>query len=268
MFEKTLIPVSYGERPEELKKIGKILKNLGSNSICLFHVTEAGSFFRGSDISWLMILKEALEELGLAVEVKMGADHIASAIVEASLHEGVDEIYMKTKRRWQIGTMLLGSISRDLLRLSDIPVFVHKVRPRLPDEGSMLTREDLIILYATDFGEASTRPIPYLMEFQGGWCHILHVRGRMADPFAEEIEKRRLHEKLTAVEEELRPYYGRVTSEEVIGDPSSQVLRISDQINADVIVLGRKKAAFFSASMGETAERIVTSSKASIFLVP
>jgi len=268
MFEKTLIPVSYGERPEELRKIGKILMSLGSKSICLYHVIEAGSLFRGSDISWLTILQEILKELGLEVEVRLGSDHIASAIAEAALQEGVDEIYMRTKRHWHLRTVLLGSVSRDILRLSDVPVLVHKVRPKLPDVGGVITRDDLIILYATDFAEASVRPIPYLMDFKGAWCHILHVRGRMADPFAEEIEKRRLQEKLMALEVELRPYYGRVTSEQKIGDPASGVLHVSDQISADIIVLGRKKPAFFSAPMGETAERIVTSSRASIFLVP
>src|SRR5690554_3973337 len=112
MFEKTLIPVAYGERPEEVRKAGKILKTLGANSVCLYHVNEPGSFFRGADLSWLTLLSEALEETGLVVEVKTGEGHIASAIAETALLEGADGIYMKAKRRWHIETMLLGSVSR------------------------------------------------------------------------------------------------------------------------------------------------------------
>ncbi|HIJ06404.1 MAG: UspA domain protein [Methanomicrobiales archaeon 53_19] len=269
MFEKTLIPVAHGETSEELRKIGRILKSLGSESICLFHVSDADSFFNGSDMSWLLLLKEAIEELGLSVDVRTGSDHIASSIAEAALREGVDEIYLKAKRHWQLRTILLGSVSRDLLRLADTPVFVHKIRPLLPKEKEgTITRDDLIILYATDFDKASNRPLPYVMQFQGSWCHILHVRGRRADPRSEKRKSSRVKEKLTSLEEELRPYYGRVTSEERIGNPANEVLFVSDQIHADVIVLGRSRPAFLSSPMGDTAEQIVTGSKASIFLVP
>ncbi|HDR72995.1 MAG TPA: universal stress protein, partial [Methanoculleus sp.] len=108
MFEKTLVPVASGERPGELRKIGSILKSLGSGSVCLFHVNEAVSFFRGSDLSWLGPLAQALEDAGLSVEMKTGTGHIASAIAEAALMEGVDAVYMKAKRRWHLETMLLG----------------------------------------------------------------------------------------------------------------------------------------------------------------
>ncbi|MDN5340649.1 MAG: hypothetical protein PWQ30_1758 [Euryarchaeota archaeon] len=268
MFEKTLIPVAYGERPEEVRKAGTILKTLGANSVCLYHVNEPGSFFRGADLSWLTLLSEALEETGLVVEVKTGEGHIASAIAETALLEGVDGIYMKAKRRWHIETMLLGSVSRDLLRLADVPVFVHKVRPRLPDDGADPAQSDLNVLYATDLDEASARTLPYVMEFAGAWCHVLHVRGRMADPLAERVRREAVERELGTVAEELRPYFGRVTVEQQIGDPAAQVLYVSDQIEADVVVLGRKSAAFLSAPMGYTAERIVTGSRASIFLVP
>ncbi|WP_292519130.1 universal stress protein [Methanoculleus sp.] len=268
MLEKTLIPVAYKERPEELRKVGRMLKTLGANSVCLYHVNEPGSFFRGADLSWLTLLSEALEEAGLIVEVKTGEGHIASAIAEAALLEGADGIYMKAKRRWHIETMLLGSVSRDLLRLADVPVLVHKVRPRLPDDGTEPDQSDLNILYATDLDEASARPLPYVMEFAGAWCHVLHVRGRMADPLAERTRREAVERELHTVAEELRPYFGRVTVEERIGDPAAQVLHVSDRIEADVVVLGRKSPAFLSAPMGETAERIVTGSSASIFLVP
>jgi nucleotide-binding universal stress UspA family protein len=268
MFEKTLVPVAYGERPEELMKIGRVLRSLGAESICLYHVNEPGSFFRGADLSWLTPLAEALEEMGLSVEVKTGNGHIASAIAETALLEGADGIYMKAKRRWHIETMLLGSVSQNLLRLADVPVFVHKIRPRLPDNGVELDRRDLKVLYATDLGETSNRLLPYVMEFAGAWCHLLHVRGRMADPLAERVRREAVDGKLHAVAEELRPYFGQVTSEQRIGEPATQVLYVSDRIEADIVVLGRKGPAFLSAPMGDTAERVVTGSMASIFLVP
>ncbi|MDT8357290.1 MAG: universal stress protein [Methanomicrobiaceae archaeon] len=269
MFEKTLIPVAYGESPEELRKVGRILVKLGAQSICLFHVSEGGSFFRGSDLSWLMLLKETLEDTGLAVEVKLGNDHVASAIAEAALLEGVDEIYMKTKRRWHIETVFLGSVSRDLLRLTDVPVFVHKIRPRLPGEEGKLNREDLVVLYATDLDEVSYRPLPYVREIKGGWCHVLHVRGWMADPAAELRREKKVASELDSLREELSPYYRRVTTEQKKGDPATEVLQVSSRINADIIVIGKKqKSSFFPNLLGRTAERIVASSNASIFLVP
>ena len=268
MLEKTLIPVAYGERAGELEKIGKFLEGLGTRSICLFHVNEPASLFRGTDPSWLTRLAEALRETGLAVDVRMGDGHIASAIAEAALLEGVGGIFMKTKRRWHIETVLLGSVSRDLLRLSDLPVFVQKVRPRLAGDEGKPEHEDLKILYATDLDEASTRLLPYMMEFRGAWCHILHVRRRRADPMAERRREKAVDEELQRTAEDLRPYFERVTVEQRIGNPATQVLHVSEQIGADVIALGRRRQAFLSAPLGATAERIVTGSQASIFLVP
>ncbi len=268
MFENTLIPVAYGERPDELKNIGVTLKNFGARSVCLYHVHESGSFFRASDISWLMFLQEALEEVGLSIEVKRGEGHIASSIAEAAMFQGCDEIYLKAKRRWHIETMLLGSVSQDLLRLSDVPVFVQKIRPHLPDGSDGFSHDDLIVLYATDLSALSARPLPYIKEFHGARCHILHVRDRMADPSTERRRRDDVAEKLHGVEEELTPYFGQVTSEQRIGDPATQVLHVSDWLKADVVVLGRKKSTSFSAPMGDTAERVVNESKASIFLVP
>ncbi len=263
MFEKTLIPVAYGERPEEMRTIGRVLKGLGARSISLFHVNESGSLFRGSDLSWLMLLKEALEEVGLSVEVETGEGHTASAIAEAALLDGADEIYMKTKRRWHIETMLLGSVSRDLLRLSDVPVFVHKVRPCLPDGEGTINPKDLIVLYATDLDEASARPLPYVMDLRGSRCHILHVRRRMADPVSEKVQGGIIGRELLKLAVEIEPFFEQVTTEQKIGNPGTVVLRVSDLINADIIVLGRRTAA-----LGDTAEMIVTGSRASIFLVP
>ena len=268
MFEKTLIPVAYGERPEEVKKAGGLLTSLGARSVCLYHVNEPGSSFRGADLSWLTLLAEALEETGLVVEIKTGEGHIASSIAETALLEGVDSIYLKAKRRWHIETILLGSISRDLLRLADVPVFVHKARPRFSDDGTAPDPSDLRILYATDLDEASARPLPYVMEFQGAWCHVLHIRGRMADPTTERVRREAVDGELQAVAEELRPYYERVTIEARIGNPASEVLHVSNQIEADIVALGRKSPAFLSAPMGAIAERIVIGSRASIFLVP
>lgn len=269
MFENTLIPVAYGERPEELRKIGLALKNFGTRSICLYHVHDSGSFFRGSDISWFMLLQEFLEELGMSIKVKRGnGDHVASSIAETALFEGCDEIYLKAKHRRHLRTMLLGNVSRDLLRLSDVPVFVQKIRPHLPDDGEGLRREGLVVLYATNLDVESVRPIPYLKEFHSAQCHILHVRGRMADPSTEHRRREAVNEKLRTVEDELAPYFGQVSSEQRIGDPATQVLHVSECLKADVVVLGRKNPTFLYAPMGGTAERVVNESKASIFLVP
>ena len=60
----------------------------------------------------------------------------------------------------------------------------------------------------------------------------------------------------------------RVSSEQRIGVPSTQVLQVAERLGADVIVLGRDTPAFLSVPMGETGEMVVNASKASVYLVP
>lgn len=268
MFERTLIPVAKGEKTEEIIKITDTLANLGMNSAVIFNVHEPESIFSKNSYSWFDNMMEELEGAGLPVEAKTGTGHTASAIAEAAMFENADAVYMKTRRKWHIETMLLGSVSRDLLRMTEIPTFVHKVRPSLQEDREGIKKEGFTILYATDLGKASYRPLPYVKEFKGALCYILHIRDRRADPYSERRWKEKTDSELRIIEEELRPYYREVVSEQRIGNPATEVINTSERINADIVIMGRKPPTFFSAPMGSTAERIVNELKASIFLVP
>jgi len=269
MFEKTLIPVANCEDGKELKRVIITLKDLGMNSVILFHVQEGGLLFGKKGLSWLKCsLKEDLEKEGLEVETLTGNGHTATAIAETALFENVYAVYLKARKKWNVETLFLGSVSRDILRLTDVPTFVHKIRPQIPVDGGAIRHRELVIVYATDLEKASYRPLPYLKEFKGAKCYILHIRKRRADPLSERMWKERVEEELSKLEEELRPDFGEVISEQRVGDPATEVLHTSERINADIIVMGRKEPSFFSAPMGSTAERIVNESAASIFLVP
>lgn len=268
MFEKTLVPVAFGEKPEELRKTGQFLKGMGARLVCLYHVDDAGSLFPGSDIPWLCLLQEALEEAGLATEVLRGSGPVAQSIAETALFQGCDAIYLKAKRRWHLSTTLLGSVAQDLLRISDVPVFVHKARPGLPDGGDGIHRDELVVLYATGLDVGTIRPLPFLREVGGARCHILHVRDRMADSSTDRRMRDVTGDKLRMVTDDLAAYYGQVSSEQRIGVPATQVLHVAERLEVDVIVLGRNTPAFLSAPMGETGEMVVNASKASVCLVP
>ena len=268
MFEKTLVPVAFGERPEELRKVGLFLKHMGARSVCLYHVDDAVSLLPGSDIPWLLHLQAALEEVGLATEVLRGNGPVAQSIAETALFQGCDAIYLKAKRRWHLPTTLLGSVAQDLLRISDVPVFVHKTRPCLADGGVGMLRDELVVLYATDLDAVTIRPVPSLRGFGGARCHILHVRDRMADSVTDRRMRDATGDKLRTAADDLSAYFGQVSSEQRIGEPATQVLHVAERLGADVIVLGRNTPAFVPAPMGETGEIVVNASKASVYLVP
>lgn len=269
MFEKMFIPVANCKEGRGIKRAILAFRNLGVESLILFHVQEGGLFFRKSGQSWFQCqLKEEFEKEGIEVKTETGNGHTATAIAERALFENVYAIYLKARKKWNIETLLLGSVSRDLLRLTDVPTFVHKKRPQIPPDGTGIRHRELVILYATDLEKASYRPLPYVKDFKGAKCYILHIRDRRADPISERMWKKRVDEELSDLEEELRADFTEVLSEQRIGDPATEVVNTSDRINADIIVMGRKEPSFFSAPMGSTAERIVNNSAASIFLVP
>lgn len=268
MFERTLVPVAYGERPEELRTIGVMLKNYGVRSVCLYHVDESGSLFPGSDLPWLMLLQEALEEVGLATEVKRGTGSVAPSIAETAMFQGCDGICLRGKRRWHLQTTRLGGVAQGLLRISDVPVFVHKIPPHLPDGEEGRGRDERIVLYVTSLDAASVRPLPCLMEFGGARCHVLHVRERVDDPSTDHMRRDAIDDALNTVLRDLSPYFDRVSSEQRIGAPARQVLHVAERLKADVIVLGRDTPEFLSGPMNDPAELIVNASKASVCLVP
>lgn len=267
MFQSVLYPLSHNERKEIVLESVSLLQTLGTESIHLLHVTEPGPDRSG----WLQSLEKAIrEQCPCTVDSEIRSGHVATAINTVAREKGADFIYMVGYRHSFLYTALLGSTTRDVVRLARVPAFVRRARPGLPPSGAGDACLFASVLFATDFGEAARRAVPFVygLARQGCRIHLLHVHRRAADPDTDSRRFEREERHLAELADHLRPDAPSVETHHITGNADRVILRYAETYAIDLIVIGRFNAPPGWNIMGSTAERVVGQARSSFLLVP
>ncbi len=159
----------------------------------------------------------------------------------------------------------MGSVTDDVIRLSDAPVFVHKQRPELTKSKSVDK-----LMFATDFQKAALRARPYV-HMLGKFIPeliILHVGQRASDPETEQLRRENVQRGLEELKEEFVDDYKRVKHYARIGSPARHIIEAAEQEQAELVVLGRINEPFPSKILGSTCARVTSGVGSSVLLVP
>lgn len=266
MFQSVLYPVSRYEKRRTILESVSLLRTLGVESIHLLHVGEPGP----DRIAWLQsVEREVTDTCPCTVDHEIKSGHVATVISDCAEEKNADFIYMEGHRRNFLYTALLGSTTRDVIRLTRIPAFVRRSRPEVPPPGSdaCLFASALV---ATDFGEAAQRAIPYVRELARAGCRIrlLHVHQRAADPRTDSRRFERGERRLKALADDLRSEAPSVETHHITGNAHQVILRFAETHATDLIVIGRFNAPPGWNITGSTAERVVDQARSSLLLVP
>ncbi|MFP4558981.1 MAG: universal stress protein [Halobacteriota archaeon] len=266
MFNKALVPLELRRSQKELSAMMKFLETLNTTSAHLLHVISEGFGKKRKLQNYINEVAQILAnetELTLTTEVMEG--HVASEISRAANETDTDLIYITSNHRGFMYRTFLGSTSRDVIRLTDKPTFVHKSRPYL------LAQEPIArILYATDFGptaEKALQYVRYLGEFVEE-IYLLHVGKRAPDPFEEKIRQQEVNSKLEDLEKDLEELNKPIESISATGSPHKVIQHYSKRKNVDLIVIGRLSRPGPQHLMGSTSERVTGSAQSSILLIP
>ena len=101
---------------------------------------------------------EAAGMNGLSCRTQIEHGSVCEVIASAIQDSDIDLLVMGTHGRGALRKLALGSVAEEVLHMTDCPVLT--VGPRV-DQGSSDTAELRTILFATDFGAASARALPY-----------------------------------------------------------------------------------------------------------
>lgn len=138
------------------------------------------------------------------------------------------------------------------------------------------------ILYATDFSESSLPAAEYallLARLTGAELHVLHVLGEFADrrktliqPEAMALLEREVEiQSLKAMEDFCKEHFAEAvpyTNDVVMGIPFQEIIRHSQEVNADLIVVGTHgRTGLEHVMVGSTAERLVRRSTIPVLTV-
>ena len=188
---------------------------------------------------------------------------VCEALSQLIREQDVDLLVLSTHGRGGLKKLVLGSVAEEMLRLAPCPVMTVGPASVLP---SLATGEFHSILFATDFGPASTKALPYalfLAEDSGAELILLHmahtilsVPGELGATFYDEhlsaqyeAETRRTSQ---AQLEKLLPadVKARCVPRYVIdfGAPPLGILSEAEKHNADLIVMGAHPALFAKAA--------------------
>jgi nucleotide-binding universal stress UspA family protein len=192
-------------------------------------------------------LKSEFTDTGIKAETALSEGHRPfPALLKVAKEQGIDLIVAGTQSKSGVERLVLGSTAEDLIRNAEVPVLTVGPNARLPKDGSLVFKN---IIYATDFSKESARAAIYALSFaqdSGAHLYFCYVLGYQADTTA---KKDFLDEAFRSALNRMIPQssYDWCNPECVVGhgDAAKSILELADRVQADLIVLGARKASFW-----------------------
>ncbi|WP_045222930.1 universal stress protein [Desulfonatronum thioautotrophicum] len=265
MLKKIIQPLDMSESLAEVKMRASFIDRFGGEEIVLVHVMNPGLGDRGLMQSRLTHLVDALGSVGIQARSMVMEGHVASEITRTAMEVAADVIYLPASRKNILVSSFLGSTTEDVMRLSDLPVFIHKLRPEL-----VRTEKVRNLVFATDFRQAACRAWLYV-RMLGRFVSkltILHVGERAADPDTEQLRREHAERMLSELNAKFKDDFQDIALMSRIGSPARHILDIVEQIQADLVVLGRLNEPFPSKLLGSTCSRVTSRVSSSVLLIP
>ncbi len=267
MFETVLFPLNFSEPSLRIRQAMTYLSNLETKNVELVHVLSSGMESTTKARKRLEKRARLVEEAGFNPETLIRTGHDASEIVWAGQERGVDFICLPWKKKSWLQKALLGSTTKDVTRLTNIPILVYKYRPGIAAEDD----ERLTALYATDTHASDEQVIPYLKAIgpKAKCLYLLNVGERAPDPNAEAQRLIEMQNRLDSIRSECIDEYDSIETVTVIGTPKREIVRRARRLNVDLIALRRSTVkGSFGSVMGSTAEHVANNSRCSVLVIP
>lgn len=267
MFTKVLFPVNFREKKKQVINLVDFLSNFETEEIVLLHVQSSGVSSKEHTRKKLDKIKSLLHDYPFKISTEIAQGHDATEIVRRAEANSIDFICFTWKRKSPIQRVLLGSTTKDVIRLSRIPVFVYKNISILSSSDNTLNR----VLYATDFEQTDNDIIPYLKTntLRANELLILHVGMRAPDMEAEKYRQSRIEKKLNELKSECRETFTEVKTISKVGNSRKEIVRQARKNSADLILLGKHDAPTrFSRILGTNAEYVSHHSNCSLLIIP
>lgn len=189
-------------------------------------------------------------------------DELATLISEAK----IDLVITGTRGRRGLTKSILGSVTEEIFRLSQVPVLTVGPFAHRP-----IVRELCSILCPTDFSTHSRLAAQYAsffaQEFQSclTWLYVVHEPGNSMNRGSESFCQDLKEFVPPGVGDSCQPAY-RIE----FGDPAENIVRVAREINPDLIVMGIWGAgalARATSHVGNTAYRVASEAEAPVLTI-
>jgi len=178
--------------------------------------------------------------------VPLEAHRPAPALLAAAQEHKVDLIVAGTQSKSGLERLLLGSTAEQLVRSSECPVLTVGPKARVPGDEPLVFRT---IVYATDFSAEAANAAVYALSFAEDsqarlYCCYVRPASSESPAVTELLDGdflRALRKMIPASS------YDWCNPECVIehGDAATVILAVADRVQADLILLGARRASFW-----------------------
>lgn len=266
MFQSALIPISFRESTAKLRGLFEFLHYFGTQRAELLHVISSGHGER--NLRRLETVRELLLENadGIEVATRVTSGSAAMEISRVAREIGASFVSVPWKRKNWLQRTLVGSTTKDIIRLSDHPLFIYKGF----GTRSVGEKVPFVVLYATALGGSDETVLPFL-----NWSGLaadpvvlVHVGPRAPDPVAEERRKEEVDESLRRLAERCNGSSGEVEMLNLTGSPGRAIRQAARRRQANLLVIGKsERSAGLTGSLGSTAATIAYNASQSVFIV-
>lgn len=281
MFRTALISLDYSAAQGPLLDCLTDLRDMGVARVTLTHVVKVGYGQGGSYGNkdaledWLQDRAAPLREAGLEVDVDVrAAGEVAKDILTAAREHGADLIVIGSRGQNMVRGLFLGSVAREVIRLSTVPVRLEWIEATGKDGESACERTCHAglrrLLLATDFSPqahaaetAAVRLAPH-----AGIVDLVHVTSSdEAARYARWPVMARAA--LDNIAHEIAAAGGKSEIHLATGKPSEEIARAAAERDADLIVVGKHGQGWVdSITIGSTAASLCEIARRPVLMVP
>ncbi len=285
-FSHALLGVDFSPATEPLLTCVPNLMSLGVEKMTLVYVMDI-HYPRAPETEHVSHYEKRLGELaatfeaqGVDVDTQVRVGDPAEEVLTAASEQHASVIVVGSHGQNVFGEALLGSVASTLTQKSTLPVLVLAVEAAgdPEDEQCRVVRSDLCthILHPTDFSSVAERAYAYLTGL--GRCPetitLLHVQDRKQ---ATRIQWANLEEydrldqaRLQRLQADLE---GRSEAEVEIrlerGPTARTVVKVAEELEASLIVLGKQGRGYLSEVMlGSASRYVVRHARVPVLLIP
>lgn len=282
MFEKAVICTDLGSESDALVACAGTLSALGMKHAVLTHLVDVfgtapgGVMSTGGAEETFARQMALLEARGIAVRVEAPLGHPAFSLEEVRKRHGASLIVVGSQGRGMFDHPLSGSISSDLVQLSEAPVLVTNFAGGA-DGGDMAGLLGNVLL-CTDFSAAARRAFDVVVGLaargieRATLCHVQdspRIETYGGDMLAEYDRKDAV--RLAQLKERLLTAgVGEVITEIVHASPGTEIADRAESGEYTLIVLGSRGRAEQRQDglLGGVSDRALRSARSPLLLIP
>ncbi len=254
---------------------------MGVRRAILVHIVQTGygmgAAYARKDVleAWLEERAQPLRDAGLEVRVEVrAAGAVARDVLAAAAGHGADLIVIGSRGQTMLRGLFLGSVAREVLRLSTIPVRLEWIEAAGPDGAPQCERSCgtglARILLATDFSRAARQAEEAAAALAAGGrtVDLVHVlcQGELARFAHWQVMA---NAALAALADSVRAAGGTPQLHLLEGKPSEAIARLARERDADLVIVGKHGQNWAeSLAMGSTAAALCEIARRPVLMVP